>query len=350
MDQLVRWEWGRGLVGSWDGWIDLPARVGDQLGQHLLGAASGQVLISDATTINLYKLAAAALDARPGRSVIVSDRANFPTDRYLLEGLAEQRGLSLQLVDFPEVEGPSPDLVANAVNSDTALLALSHVDYRSGALAGMAGINEVAHRAGAMVLWDLCHSVGAVPIDLDAAGTDLAAGCTYKYLNAGPGSPAFLYMREELQASLRQPIWGWFGQTDQFEMGQGYRPVAGLGRFLSGSPNVIGIGLVEEGAKLLAEAGIQAVRAKSVGLTSFLIELQDAWLEPLGFELASPREPSRRGSPVTLRHPDAYRICPAILAEAGVVADFRSPNRLRLGCAAPTTSFGDVCEAAVRIR
>lgn len=350
LDQVLRVEWGGGLVGSWDGWIDLPTRVGDQLGQHLLGAASGQVLISDSTTVNLYKLASAALDARPGRSVIISDRANFPTDRYLLEGLAKQRRLRLQLVDFPEVEGPSPNLVANVVNSETALLALSHVDYRSGALADMAGVNAAAHEAGAMVLWDLCHSVGAVPIDLDSAGTDLAAGCTYKYLNAGPGSPAFLYVREELQASLRQPIWGWFGQTDQFAMGQGYNPVAGLGRFLSGSPNVIGIALVEEGVKLLAEAGIQAVRDKSLGLTSFLIELQDAWLEPLGFRLVTPREPSRRGSHVTLRHPDADRICRALVVEAGVVADFRAPDRLRLGCAAPTTSFGEICEAAARIR
>jgi len=253
-------------------------------------------------------------------------------------------------VDFPEVEGPTPELVAPVVNDDTALLSLSHVDYRSGALADMAGINRAAHSRGALVLWDLCHSAGAVPIALDAAGTDLAAGCTYKYLNAGPGSPAFLYVRKGLQESLRQPIWGWFGQTDQFAMGQGYHPVAGLGRFQSGSPNVIGIALVEEGVRLLAEAGIQAVREKSLALTSLLIELHDAWLAPLGFELVSPRDQSCRGSQVTLRHLQAQRVCGALIAEAQVIADFRAPDRLRLGCAAPTTSFSDVCEAAIRIR
>ena len=350
VDQVMRTEWGGGLVGSWDGWIDLPSRVGDELGQHFLGAAPGQVVLADATTVNLFKLASAALDARPDRSTIVSDRGNFPTDRYLLEGLAKQRGLRLDLVDFPEVEGPNPDLVAKVISDDTALLALSHVDYRSGALADMTGINRVAHSCGAMVLWDLCHSVGAVPVELDSSGSDLAAGCTYKYLNAGPGSPAFLYVRAELQASLGQPIWGWFGQTNQFAMGQGYQPVAGLGRFQSGSPNVIGIALVEEGVELLAEAGIQAVREKSLALTSLLIELHDAWLANLGFELMSPRDPSRRGSQVTLRHPEAYRVCRAMIAGAGVIADFRAPDRLRLGCAAPTTSFGELCEAVIRIR
>src|SRR6266540_3769974 len=195
-------------------------RAGDLIGEHLIGAAPGQVAVSDSSSVNLYKLAAAALDARPDRQVIVSDRHNFPSDRYVLEGLAAARGLQLRLVEFDELEGPTAEAVARVIGERTALLSLSHVDYSSGALADMAAIDAVAHRAGALTLWDLCHSVGAVPVELDASGADLAVGCTYKYLNAGPGAPAFLYVRREHQARLVQPIWGWFGQRDQFAMAQ----------------------------------------------------------------------------------------------------------------------------------
>jgi len=350
LEELLREEWGRGLVRSWDHWIGLPTRVGDLLGSALLGAGPGQTVVSDATTVNLYKLASAALDRLPSRTVIVSDRANFPTDRYLLEGLAKARGLELRLVDFPEVDGPSAELLEQHVDENTALVSLSHVDYRSGAVADMAAINKVAHSRGALTLWDLCHSVGAIPIQLDADGADLAAGCTYKYLNAGPGSPAFLYVRRELQATMRQPIWGWFGQEDQFAMGQGYRPVAGVARFQSGSPQVVGIALVEEGARLLEEVGIRRIREKNMRLTAFLIDLHDAWLAELGFELMTPRSPERRGSQVCLRHPRAQAICQALIERDLVVADFRAPDRLRLGLAAPTTRFLDVHDAAWRVR
>lgn len=348
--EVVTEEWGRGLVRSWSSWVDLPTAVGDLLATHLLGAAPGQTVVSDATTVNLYKLASAALDARPGRSVIVSDRANFPTDRYLLQGLAQARGVELRLVDFPELEGADPSLLRPHLGSETALVSLSHVDYRSGALADMGAINELIHAAGALSLWDLCHSVGAVPIELDRTETDLAAGCTYKYLNGGPGSPSFLYVRQELQMSLRQPIWGWFGQADQFAMGQGYNPLPSIARFQTGSPSIVGIALVEEGTGLLAEIGIEAIRAKSLELTSFLIYLYDSWLAPLGLELATPREPARRGSQVCLRHPDASRICRLLVSEAAVIADFRAPDRLRFGCAAPTTRFVDVYDAMLRLR
>lgn len=348
--EVVTEEWGRGLVRSWSSWVDRPTAVGDLLATHLLGAAPGQTVVSDATTVNLYKLASAALDARPGRSVIVSDRANFPTDRYLLQGLAQARGMELRLVDFPDLEGPDPSLLRRHLGSETALVSLSHVDYRSGALADMGAINELIHASGALSLWDLCHSVGAVPIELDKTGTDLAAGCTYKYLNGGPGSPSFLYVRQELQRSLRQPIWGWFGQADQFAMGQGYNPLPSIARFQTGSPSIVGIALVEEGTGLLAEIGIEAIRAKSLELTSFLIDLYDSWLAPLGLELATPRDPARRGSQVCLRHPDAYRICRVLVTEAAVIADFRAPDRLRFGCAAPTTRFVDVYDAMLRLR
>ena len=348
---VVEHEWGSRLIRSWnETWIDLPLRAGDLIGEHLIGAAPGQVAVSDSTSVNLYKLAAAALDARPDRQVIVSDRHNFPSDRYVLEGLAAARGLQLRLVEFDELEGPTAEAVARVIGERTALLSLSHVDYSSGALADMAAIDAVAHRAGALTLWDLCHSAGAVPVQLDAAGADLAVGCTYKYLNAGPDAPAFLYVRREHQARLRQPIWGWFGQRDQFAMAQGYDPVPDLSRFLVGTPFVPGVALVQEGAAVLAEAGIERLRAKGIALTELMIELHDAWLAPLGFVLASPRDAALRGSHVSLAHPDGYRICRALISKARVISDFRPPDRIRLGPAPLTTRFVDVWDAMDRLR
>jgi len=349
--EVVEREWGERLIRSWnERWMDLPARVGDLLGEHLLGAAPGQVALSDSTSVNLYKLAAAALDANPERELIVSDRHNFPTDRYVLEGLAAERGRRLELVEFDELEGPTAAAVERVVDRRTALLCLSHVDYRSGALADMAAIDAVARRAGAITLWDLCHSVGAVPVELDAAGADLAVGCTYKYLNAGPGAPAFLYVRREHQARLRQPIWGWFGQREQFSMGQGYDPAPDVSRFLVGTPFVPGVALVEEGVALLAEAGIERLRAKGIALTELIVALYDEWLAPLGFGLASPRDPALRGSHVALAHPDGYRISQALISSRRVIPDFRPPDRIRLGPAPATTRFVDVWDAMDRLR
>ena len=248
--EVVAQEWGAGLVRSWDRWIDLPRVAGEAIGQ-LIGAAPGQVIVCDSTTINLYKLVCAALDARPGRTVIVTDDDNFPTDRYVLEGIAAQRGCELRLIRTDIDQGISASAVRSAVDERTALVSLSHVAYRSGALADMAAITEVVHEAGALALWDLCHSVGAVPAELDACGADLAVGCTYKYVNAGPGAPAFLYVRADLQERLRQPIWGWFGQRDQFAMGPQYQPAAGIDAFLTGTPQIIGTVAVEESARLL---------------------------------------------------------------------------------------------------
>jgi kynureninase len=344
ISEVVGQEWGAGLISSWAHWMDLPQQVGDLLGRHLLGAAPGQVVIADSTTVNLYKLAWAALDDRPGRPVIVTDDDNFPTDRYVLEGVAGQRGAQLRLIHTDMDDGVSEQAVRSAVGADTALVSLSHVAYRSGALADMAALTAVVHDAGALVLWDLCHSVGSVPVELDSSGADLAVGCSYKYLNAGPGAPAFLYVREGLQDRLRQPVQGWFGQRDQFAMGPGYDPAPGIARFLSGSPNVIGTVAVEEGARLLGEAGIGALRAKGMLLTDYLITLADAWLTPLGCVLASPRDAGRRGSHVSLRHPEAWRISQALI-QAGVVGDYRTPDRLRLGPAPISTRFTDVWDA-----
>src|SRR5580693_435403 len=249
--EVVAQEWGSGLVRSWHGWIDLPGQVGDFLGEHLIGAAPGQVAVCDSTTVNLYKLACAALDARPGRRVILTDDDNFPTDRYVLQGIAEQRGGELRIIGTDMDQGLDAGALRDAVDSSTALVSLSHVAYRSGALADMATITEIVHEAGALALWDLCHSVGAVPVELDATGADLAVGCTYKYLNAGPGAPAFGYVRDRLTEGLRQPIWGWFSQRDQFAMGPSYDPAAGIAKFMTGTPSILGAAAVEEGARLL---------------------------------------------------------------------------------------------------
>lgn len=356
LHDVVASEWAGGLIRSWatpkqgrPTWIDFPATVGDLLGTALLGAGPGQVVVSDSTTVNLYKLAAAALDARPGRHTIITEAGNFPTDRYVLEGLAAARGLRVQYVDVAADAGLSSSDLASVLDTDTALVCLSHVDYRSAAIADVAGITRAAHDIGALVLWDLCHSVGSVPVELDAAGVDLAVGCTYKYLDAGPGAPAFLFVRKELQASLQQPIWGWFGQREQFAMGAVYDPAPTIARFMTGTPNVLGITLVEVGIELLAEAGIDRLRTKGIALTSYLVELFDAWLAPLGFELASPRDASTRGSHISLRHREALRLCRALI-EAHVVPDYREPDLIRLGVAALTTSFADVHEAMRRLR
>jgi kynureninase len=347
--EVVDQDWGVGLVRSWDKWIQLPRHAGDMVAEHLVGAAAGQVLVCDSVTVNLYKLASAALGARPGRDVIITDDDNFPTDRYVLEGVAAQRGCELRLIHTDPDEGVSEQALAEALDDRTSLVCLSHVAYRSGALADMEMLTTLIHRSGALALWDLSHSVGAVPVELDASGADLAVGCTYKYVNAGPGAPGFLYAREALQPKLRQPIWGWFGQRDQFEMGPRYDPAAGIDAFQTGTPNIIGAVAVEEGARLLGEAGMPELRAKSMELTTYLIALADEWLVPHGFAVATPRDAARRGAHVTLRHDDAWQISQALIRE-GVVGDYRTPDRLRLGPVPIFTSFTEVRTALERLR
>jgi kynureninase len=348
VEEVLRQEWGAALARSWDHWVDLPARAGNLVGE-LTGAAPGQVVVTDNTTVNLYKLISAALDARPGRPAIVTDRDNFPSDRYVLEGIAAQRGAELRMLATDIDQGLRAGEVRAAVDSGTALVSLSHVAYRSGALADMAAITAIAHEAGALVLWDLCHSAGAVPVDLDGCDVDLAVGCTYKYLNSGPGAPAFLYvsarLEEALEGTLRQPIWGWFSQRDQFAMGPAYDPAPGIAKFMTGTPTILGTAAVEESVRLLLEAGIGPMRAKSMQLTSYLIELADAWLAPLGCELATPRDPGRRGGHVTFRHPQAEQIV-AQLAAANIITDYRTPERFRLGASPLYTRFTDLWTAA----
>ncbi|MGI9093933.1 MAG: kynureninase [Mycobacteriales bacterium] len=349
LQAAVTGDWGRGLVGSWQGWVEQATRVGDLIGTELLGAAAGEVAVSDSTSVNLYKLAAAALGAHPDRRVIVTDDDNFPTDRYVLAGLAEQRGCELRVVHSDIDGGLDSDDLSAAIDDDVALVTLSHVAYRSGARIDLAACGELAHAHGALVLWDLSHSAGSVSVELSATGADLAVGCTYKYLCAGPGAPAFLYVRSDLQAALRQPIWGWFGQSAQFEMGAGYDPHPSIRRFGVGTPSVLATYAVEEGARLIAEAGVDRLAAKGAALTTLAIELADEWLAPLGLRVVTPRDPGRRGAHITLQHPAAWQICQALVHD-GVVADYRTPQRLRLGPAPLYTRFVDVYDAIVRLR
>lgn len=343
-------QWGRGLIRSWSHWIELSAQIGDEIAADIVQAEPGEVVVSDSTTVNLYKLATAALDARPDRRVLLCDDDNFPTDSYVFQGLAAARGLELRVVPTDLDHGLSTAAVRDALDSDVALASFSHVAYRSGALADLAGVTALVHDAGALALWDLSHSAGSVPVGLAAAGADLAVGCSYKYLCGGPGAPAFLYVRRDLQHQLRQPIWGWFGQRDQFDMDQSYDAAPGLARFLVGTPPVLSMIAMREGVRLVAEAGIQELRAKGMAMTAYLIELAEAWLVPLGFRLASPADSERRGSHVTLHHPDAWRICRALIEEYDVVPDFRTPDRLRLGPAPLTTSYDEVWDGLDRIR
>ncbi|MFC5944745.1 kynureninase [Micromonospora harpali] len=349
LDRLVRQGWGDGLVRSWPTWIEWSRRIGDRLAAHALGARPGEVVVSDSTSVNLYKLAAAALDAAGDRRTVLVDAEDFPTDRYVLEGLAAARGLTLRLLPSDLDEGLRLDELRAALDGDVALVVLSAVAYRSGALLDMTAVNAAARQVGATVLWDLSHAVGSAPIELAATGADLAVGCTYKYLNGGPGAPAFLYVRRELQSRLRQPIQGWFGRRDQFGMGPGYDPAPDLDRFLVGTPSILALAPLDPALDVLAEAGIDRVRAKGRRLGELIVTLADAWLTPYGFRVASPREADRRGSHVCLHHPEALRISRA-LAEAGVVGDYRAPDRLRLGPAPLYTRYVDVWDALDRLR
>jgi len=347
---VVSVQWGERVVRGWgDGWLDLPLAVGDRLGSAALGAAPGQVVIGDSTTVCFYKLVSAALDLRPERRQIVADVDNFPTDRYVLEGLAQARSLELVWLRFDRAGGPTVDEVASAVGPGTGLVTFSHVSYRSAYMAPMAAINAVARDAGALTVWDLSHSAGSVPVALDADGTDLAVGCTYKYLNGGPGAPAYMYVRRSLQADVRQPIWGWLGRRDPFEMAQGYAVADGMRGLLSGTPPVLALSAVDEGVRLVAEAGIEAIREKGIALTSFAIALVDERLAQLGVSIASPRDPAVRGAHVALAVEGASELCAALRAR-DVVVDFRRPDVIRFGLSPLTTRFVDVWDGVEALR
>lgn len=342
--------WATRLIRGWDEeWMELPFTIGDALGRAALGAAPGQVFVGDSTTVLLYKLARAAVDSRPGRTEIVLDSDNFPTDRYVLEGIAAERGLTLRWIRPDPSGGVTVDQVRRVVGPNTSLVLLSHVAYRSGFLADMREITQVAHAEGALVLWDLSHSVGSVNVELDLCDVDLAVGCSYKYLNGGPGAPAFGYVRSDLQDVLTQPIQGWMGVKDVFTMGPGYQPATGIRRFISGTPPIVGMLAMQDTIAMIEEAGMEQVRAKSVALTEFALTLVDAWLAPMGVTLASPREHTHRGGHVTVNHP-AMRQVTATLWEHDVIPDFRAPDGLRIGLSPLSTSFVETYEGVAAIR
>jgi kynureninase len=350
MDEFIREQWAGRLIRGWtDGWMEWPLRLGDRLGAVALGAGPGQVVVADSTTVLLYKLARAAVDARPGRRKVVLDTDNFPTDRYVLEGIAAERGLSLVWITTDPLSGIEPAQVASAVDEETALVLFSHVAYRSGWLADAAEINRIAHAAGALTLWDLSHSVGSVPVSLDAWGVDLAVGCTYKYLNGGPGAPAFGYLRRGLQDELRQPIWGWMGHRASFEMGPGHEFAPGARALISGTPPILAMVPLRANLDLLAEAGIEQVRAKSLLLTSYVLEFADRWLAPLGVTVSSPRDAERRGGHVTLSRPGFEELLEP-LWERGVIPDYRRPDGIRIGPAPLSTSFAEVHRGLTELR
>lgn len=340
--EVIDREWGGRLIRGWEEkWVELPTSVGDLLGRELLGAAPGQTVIADSTSVNLYKILHAAAGLRPDRTEIVVDDTNFPTDRYLVESVAAERGLTVRWISPELVENVTPALLDTVLGPRTAIVLLSHVDYRSGTLLDLAGLTTQIQAAGAVVIWDVCHSVGVLPIALDSARVDFAVGCTYKYVNAGPGAPAFMYVAARHLAEARQPITGWWSAGDMFAMSGDYVPATSIRKMLSGTANVLGIVAVEEGVKLIAEAGIDAIRTKSIALTEFEISLVDQWNESSAETLVTPRDSARRGGHITVRTPHAREITEHLSAN-GIVPDFRNPDMIRLGLSPLTTSFAEV--------
>jgi len=347
--QIFAHTWPERLIRSWnEGWWDLQLQLGDLLAP-VVGAGKGEVMISDSTSVNLYKLAGAAVRARPGRTRIVTDDLNFPSDVYVLDGIAKAQDLELVIVDSDGVSGPV-DGIAREVDDRTALVALSHTAYMTGYTYDMATVNGIAHDAGALVLWDASHSVGSVPIDFESTGTDLAVGCTYKYLNGGPGSPAFLYVRRSLQSSLENPITAWWGHAAPFDLSLTFEPTDGIRKFHTGTMPIISLAAIEPGIQLVLDAGIEAIRAKSVALTGYFVELWQNHLRDLGFVLATPTDPTFRGSHVSLSHPEAWPITRALIDIGDVIPDFRAPDTIRFGFSPLYTSFVEVHTAVHRLR
>jgi kynureninase len=343
--QVVEREWGQGLVRSWNsaGWFDLPRRLGDRLAP-LIGAQAGEVVVTDSTSLNLFKVLAAALHmqaqgAQAGRRLLVTERSNFPTDLYIAQGLADwlERGHALRLVD-------SPDELAGAIDADCAVVMLSHVNYRTGYQHDMAALGRHAHANGALAVWDLAHSAGAVPLDLHGAGADFAVGCTYKYLNGGPGAPAFIWVPRQHQARFAQPLTGWWGHAAPFAMAPGFDATPGIGRALCGTQPVLSLALVECGLELFEQTDMQAIRAKSLALSDLFIELVEARCAGHRLDLVTPREHARRGSQVSFNHPHGYALMQALIAR-GVIGDYRAPGIMRFGLTPLYTSFADVWDA-----
>ena len=346
---FAREDWGTRLIRSWDEqWMALPMELGDRIAAVALGAGPGQTVVADSTSVLLYKLMRAAAAADPDRTEIVIEEGNFPTDRFLAAGVAAETGMTVRWLTPDPVTGVTTDDVAAVVSERTALVSLSHVDYRSGALADMPGITTVVHEAGALMMWDLCHSAGVVPMQLDAWGVDMAVGCTYKYLNGGPGSPAFAYLRRGLQGELRQPIHGWWSAADIFAMGDEYVPAGDIRQLLSGTPPVTSMLAMQGMLDLIDTASIDAVRAKSQSLTGLAVRAYDEVLAPLGVRLLSPRDADRRGGHVTIGHPDFREVTRRLWAD-GIIPDFRFPDGIRLGLSPLSTSHVETVRGVLAV-
>lgn len=347
--ELVEDEWGRDLIRSWNvhGWIDLPHRVGDKIAR-LIGAAPGEVVVADSTSVDLFKLLAAALEAAPDRRVVVSEAGNFPTDLYVMQGLARMvEALGGHRFELRTIG--RRDELTDALGDDVAVVLLTQVDYRTGELWDLAETTRRIHDAGALALWDLAHSAGAVPVDLAAAGADLAVGCGYKFLNGGPGAPAFLYVAHRHQEALRSPVQGWLGHQAPFAFEPAYRPAPGIDRFQAGTPPVLSMAALDAALDAFDGVEMTALREKSVALGDLFLELVERACAGLGIEPACPRDGSRRGSQVSFRHPEGYAVVQALIAR-GVIGDFREPDVLRFGLAPLYLRYADVGEAVRHLR
>jgi kynureninase len=348
-------EWGPEVVTGWGHWVDEAQPTGDLIGRATLGAAAGQVLACDTTSVNFYQLALAAIHARPGRKTIITDAANFPTDRYILDGIAKQFGLKLVLIDNESVgsaehERITPEILAPYLNDDVALVTLEVIQYRSGARNDIKSLTDLVRKHGALMLWDASHAVGAIEMDFDKKGVDIAVGCTYKYGNSGPGAPAWLYVNKKVQAELQVPIQGWFSQGEQFAMGADFERAPGIRGFQIASPSLIGLRCIKSAFTMIEEAGIGAISEKAAIGTEMMIQLYDAWLAELGFTLLTSRNPQERGGHITLGHPEAARICVALREFADVIPDYRTPDSIRLAIAPLPTSYVEVWDGFSRIR
>jgi len=351
VDKYLRNEWGSKLVTGWSGWIDEAQSVGDLIGRATLGASSGQTLCVDTTSVNFYQLCSAAVAARPNRKTIVSDTANFPTDRYILEGICKQHGLKLVLIDDDSGEEfVSPEMLKKVLNDDVALVTLSVIQYRSGVLHDVPKLTQLVRDAGALFVWDASHAGGVVPMQYDKDKVDLAVGCTYKYCNSGPGSPAWLYVSHAMQNELQVPIQGWFAQRDQFAMGQGFDRVEGMRGFQIASPSIIGMRCVQTSLSMIERAGLEEIAKKAAIGTNLMIELHDAWLAPLGFSVVTPRDSRRRGGHISVRHEHAFKISEAMRVFGNVIGDFRQPDCIRLAISPLATSYVEVFDGFARIR
>ena len=356
MDNAIREQWGERLIRSWnEGWYNQSVRLGRKVAQ-IIGAHPDEVIVSDSTSVNLYKLAFGALKLKEGRTEIISDDMNFPSDLYIIQGLVREFGDRHNLRLLKSQDGISSDIteLVRMVNHHTALVTLSNVTYKSAYLYDMERVTELAHIHDALVLWDLSHSVGVLPVSLNKTGADLAVGCTYKYLNGGPGSPAFLYVRRELQDQLENPIQGWFGELNPFEFNLHYRKSDGIRKFLTGTPPVISISGLEPALDMILRAGIGTIREKSVSQSQYLVSLAREWLLKEGFRLGSPEFPERRGSHISLKHAEGHRICKALadpgVGECVVIPDFREPNNIRFGISPLYTSYEDILRAMVKLK